>query len=294
MSFTKKTPEQWDLIRREYESTDISIDALSRKYGLASGTSVRRRIASNSWTRNPEAIAVYITTREIAGTTPENAPFRVSTATKKVRKTASAHILFSEQSEDMPPSPYTEEASGPVADATRAPPTIYQSGKRAPAPVGVEVGERELQTAGGLARQNIDVIRQQITSGDTIEQTGLDVLIKIQQYLTAEPESDVMTQAVRRLIGVNPDRETLAQLMMAATSLVKAGTAMKRQALAMDVVVKGADGALAGGAVVPIKGAGARLLQHMSPEAMKAMRVAALEASRLSPGKLAAIDVDPS
>ena len=263
------SPEQWQQIREEYETTDATVDGLARKHGLKSANSIRRKIQSDGWKRNQEAIAAHVTTRTIGEAAVEEGPPTRSRGPQTIQKNISAHIR-------------AEEARART-------PTIDEAGEDVSPPperaAALETEEQEIATARGVAGHNAKVILQQLRSGEEVEGVGLTVLRAISAYLCASDE-DVMPLA-RRLIGLNPDRETMQGLMLAATNLVKSGTAMKRQALAMDVIAKGA--AQSGGegaAVVPVKGAGARLLGHLSVEAMMKMRQVAAEAARLPPGVL--------
>lgn len=256
------------------------MENLARKYAVSSSNSIRRKVRTEGWQRDLEAIAAFVTTRTIGGgKAPENAHDEINPTKAVLRKKVAAHIAVTN--------------SRPEAIDVGAPSlarTITEAGEDAgPTPIeraAIRNEEQEVTTARGVAKRNSDVILQQLEAGAQVEQVGLNVLGVIAAYLAAPPNSDALTNTARRLIGVNPDRETLAGLLTAATNLVKSGTAMKRQALAMDVVI-------APGAPAPVeivKGAGARLLGNLSPEAMMKMRAAAQEAARLPPGRLAPIE----
>jgi hypothetical protein len=89
----------------------------------------------------------------------------------------------------------------------------------------------------------------------------------------------VLVANLQRLIRVNPDRETLANLLSTAVKGVESGIAMERRALAPDET-----GKLAGVPTAGESGGGSRLarefLRQMDDETMEKMRAWALEVQR--------------
>jgi hypothetical protein len=57
----------WDLIRTQYENTDISIRKLARLHGLSSKTTLLRKIKGEDWTRHAGATATHLSQLQIPG-----------------------------------------------------------------------------------------------------------------------------------------------------------------------------------------------------------------------------------
>lgn len=203
---------------------------------------------SERWERDPEAIAAWLTTLTVADTPPPDPPPPPPTTQRALHRQVAAHIRATDEPNNAN-----------------------------------EAGDRVIETARGLARHNSEVILQQIQGGDDAERAARAVLNAIYRYLTADDHASAVASA-RRLIGLNPERETMAGMMTAAAGLLKTGVALKRQALAMDVIRP--DDGVNAGPIEPVKGAGARLLERLPPDALMKLREIALSASRLSPAEL--------
>ena len=57
----------WDLIRMQYENTDISIRKLAQLHGLSSKTILLRKIKGEGWTRHVGATATHLSLLQIPG-----------------------------------------------------------------------------------------------------------------------------------------------------------------------------------------------------------------------------------
>jgi hypothetical protein len=97
-----------------------------------------------------------------------------------------------------------------------------------------------LDLGQGLFKIQAKALRKQAAVGDVAIATGMVMMRNIEtltdQSLTEEKDSAVLAGAARRLMGVNPKRETLAGLAMAAMRLIKTGVALQREALGMDLL----------------------------------------------------------
>jgi hypothetical protein len=117
-----------------------------------------------------------------------------------------------------------------------------------------------------------------------VQETGSLVLERLRGVLQPPSDDETADEAVilanlRHLIRVNPERETLAGLLTAATKAVELGVTMERRAIAADAASQPASGTLATPA-----GSGGNLareiLQRMDPETVERVRACALEVQR--------------
>ena len=68
MTFTPEYRDlPWPQIRQQYETTDISIRQLAMQRGLASKTTLVRKIREEGWTRNIASIATHLSLVHVAG-----------------------------------------------------------------------------------------------------------------------------------------------------------------------------------------------------------------------------------
>jgi hypothetical protein len=180
----------WGKIRREWESTQISLAGLSRKYRIRSGTTLERRCKAEKWTRDVGA------DQQGAGTYQPNMP-----------------------------APGTEVArlGGPAVPLT------------ADDPLDAE----RLLTGRTLAQAEANQRHTQVALATAIQLAGLRLL---QRFLgVVQPPSDneageaLALGNLQRLIRVNPDRETLANLGLAACKMIEMGVTLEKRALAMEV-----------------------------------------------------------
>ena len=265
------------------------MEAIARKYGIRSTNSIRRRISAQAWKRDYEAIANYLATRTFADIPPAKTPPELRQPTAQVvRNKICQHIR---NIESVKPSHPSSHRTLPPGSQSAARPRVIDDAcrdHRSTATVGSDAYEPVTTTASSLAHLKADLVNRQITCSEEILQTGLLTLKIISEHLSADfNDSHACKLAARRLIGINSTRETLAGLLTAGAALVKAGTAMKRQALELNGVNLSPDHEAGNTApIVPIRGAGVRLLEHLSLDALRNMRAVVLEVSRLPPGTL--------
>lgn len=61
-----REPPNWAAIRREYETTNVSLQELATRHGLASRTSIRRKRDADGWIRDMEAITAGLVVEAVA------------------------------------------------------------------------------------------------------------------------------------------------------------------------------------------------------------------------------------
>lgn len=61
----------WAQIRADWETTDISLNGLTRRYAISSDATIRKRIATEGWVKNVDAIAANLA---LAGLAAQGAP----------------------------------------------------------------------------------------------------------------------------------------------------------------------------------------------------------------------------
>ena len=137
--------------------------------------------------------------------------------------------------------------------------------------------QEDLSTARS-ARQQANAVRLQLSHADEVAGLGLLILRTIAEYITTTNPQEAAGPA-RRLIDLNPARETMVGLMAGATRLVETGTKLKRQALGMEVIKGAAE------IVAPTAGAASikNLRDRLSPEALMSLRKIVQEAARMAP-----------
>lgn len=99
----------------------------------------------------------------------------------------------------------------------------------------------DLDIARGVAHLHSAAIRRQMMTGREVQAIGMRVLRAL-DLVVASNDTATATEAWRRIMAANPDKETLQQLLSSAVKAVDSGMMMERRALVMDAVKGGAPG----------------------------------------------------
>jgi hypothetical protein len=208
----------WSQIRREYEA-GVSPSMLAQLHGIASVTTIRRKIAKEDWR------------------TPDQRDADAGKITQYVPPVA-APLPEQERVPDVPPSVALPEGDGD-AEMIPAAEVIAEQALRDTA-VQIQAGRPEVEMPGTeqLAQLHTERIKEQLAISTRVTSAGLRVFEIITEMLDddGEPESVGRARmALMKLTNMNPDRETLASLLKVASDVVSRGVAIELRALGMDI-----------------------------------------------------------
>jgi hypothetical protein len=253
----------WGEIRRQWETSEISVKALARQHGIASKTTVLRRLTDEGWKRDADVVEArqafadsILDAGAIEGTAEDGA-VRTIVAGWKPRGY-------------RPPDP-REAASQPKPGALRTAVAVQADGMDA-----------ESLVACSLERRRETSFARQMALACVAQDTGLLLLRRVQGVLQppcgdGDDAADAAALGnLQRLIRINPDRETLAGLVTTGTKAIELGVALERRALAGDGSVKPAPGSEAPASLAP-KGGGMELLKRMDVDTALKMRAWAVQ-----------------
>lgn len=213
----EKRDVDWAAIRKEYETTDISDLALSKRWGFRSGTSITRKRQHEGWTRDLEAVTGVLVTRAIA-----------DTAHDPKRHTHTPHTHT---------APQQNQASGVEEDFDVCANPGNGPGRSADARAHAQAGETDdvLNTAIDLAAIRSAAIRRQLDAAAEMQKLGRALIDCMLQVATAPVEAGgKYVDARARLTAINAEKDSLSTLMKAASGLLSDATKIERQALGLE------------------------------------------------------------
>ena len=199
----RKIPKfPWDAVREEYEGTAATSKSLARQFGTTRA-SIETRARRDGWKRDVGKIAADLA-RE------------------------GASML---------------ESGGPIPEVN-VPPQHPKIARRARmAEKSEESDARNIRVASSLAQQHIIAVARQLrAAGDARELADL-ILDRLKTILRGPPDpfdhdSDENAEyraARMALVVISPDKEKLADLARAATTILREASRMERVALGMDI-----------------------------------------------------------
>lgn len=262
----------WKEIRRRYEVEGATITQICVDFKIKSRTTIERKIRGEGWIRQVEQIAAHMTTGSVAAAGRAEAQQDVRAArveppaapppsriTDKVGATAVEAFGIP----DGLVAPKRGATSSATSKTTSQPDAIVaaahdhveagsggESGKDAPPrrKLSLEAAFRHidpaeipedtdsaLEVARGLSVLHSGAITRQMRLGREIQDIGMRVL-RLIDLLVSSNDSGVATEAWRRLLAANPDKDTLNSVLKAAVAAVDQGVKIERLALAMDEV----------------------------------------------------------
>jgi hypothetical protein len=200
------TKKMWAEMRTEFETTEIGIRELARKYGIKSHTTVLRRVETENWKKQPGEIAANIATEAVID--------RVLAADSSAEKTTQKPPENAKDQEKKRDSanPATGVFAGPLAVAD-------QSG-------AVRAGRRM-----ALVQQR--QLLKEIEVADQVIGLSTDIL----SLLTAVLKEEDLAKAnliVSRFSAIGGKTESFSGLMRAATASLDKGISIRRRALNME------------------------------------------------------------
>jgi hypothetical protein len=234
----------WEAIRRDWQTSSISMVSLARKYGVASTTTLTRRVVSEGWKRDADLIEANPSAGQsaVALRTPLDRPANMR----------------------EPPAP--PDGSAPVDAA-----------------VANELDAELLLAQHDLAQAVATNARRHVALAVEVQRTGLLLLRRLQGVLRplgddAAAEA-LMLGNLQRLIRVNPDRETLVGLIAAAGKTIDLGLSMERRAIVANAASKLAPEtteAMAASMAASAKEA----MKRLTPESAERLRQWAIDVQR--------------
>lgn len=219
----------WAVIRREYETTDVSDNALAQRWGYKSANTVQRRRIREGWTREIEAVAASLVTRAVAG---------------MGRDAHTPHTHAEPQQDQGFAPPAGQGVCAPEAKtAALSPPPASP----APPPAGTHVTARnaseqvKLSTATDLASIRVSAIRRQLDAAERMIRTGEAILAAIEAVISTDGDAFAYRLALLRLRAMNPDKDTISTLGKTAAGMIAEGVKVQRDALGMQATPDKAD-----------------------------------------------------
>ena len=237
----------WDAVRLDYETTGVSLDQLCARHGIPWKTTLFRKARKCGWQRLGTEVVARLSVLEAAGEHTDVAAALANAARAEVAAGARQPGTSRRKSKkhDADASPTGDAAGGASQPGISrrksekhdgdAPPPLA----RPPVPDALTA---ELLTMQAIARLHSERIRRQLAIAAEIEEVGLAVLRQVKAYLDLPLDADddearlALQRRVNRLVGANPDRETLSGLMKAAADVIARGVTLERHALGMDTV----------------------------------------------------------
>lgn len=202
--------KMWAEMRGEFETTEIGIRELARKYGIKSHTTVLRRVEAENWKKQPGEIAANIATEavidKVLATDPAPLPGSQGAPKNHQEKSKDQDSIRNKA------NPETGVYAGPLAVAD-------QSG-------AVRAGRRMAMVQQRQLLKEIEVADQII---------GLST--EILTMLTAVLKEEDLTKAnliVSRFSAIGGKTESFSGLVRAATASMDKGITIRRRALNME------------------------------------------------------------
>jgi hypothetical protein len=221
----------WAAIREEWETTRIGLNELARKHGISSSTTIRRRRTVENWTKNEAVVA----SEAILDSFAIDEPPATASADPELPLDA------------PPPGKMVALNWKPPGDRPQEhlpqPPERLGSTENL---TGMSATERLLRTVTEAEDALAIKSRRELIVARTMQLSGVLVHESIQALLTSGTnpnpalEEARMVRYLQRLIRLNPDRDSLAGLLTAASKCMDMGVAMERQALAEAAAAKAA------------------------------------------------------
>jgi hypothetical protein len=237
----------WEAIRREWETTEITLAALARAHGLSSPTTLARRRVSEGWIRDADAIEARRSLADV---------FSDATAIEGV-------------------------AEAPDSKSHKA--TVWQPPERRRPDETSELDAEVLLDRRNFSEVLATKSQRDVALALEVQRAGLLLLRRVTGVLQPpgndEAAETEMLGNLQRLIRVNPDRETLAGLVAAAGKTIDLGQMMERRAIAIDAIGKLTSGTAEPGAGSIVKGA-MELLHTMDSATAARMRAWAIDVQR--------------
>lgn len=229
----KVEPPPWDEIRRLYETTPIGIPSLARKYGFSSKTTINRRKAKEGWAKQVDELisvsAAELIVADIRRTQEAQAPDPDPGPDPAVMQAIQEMRVYDPV---LKPESATAHASAQADEAeyVRAA-DVGQSGM---VPSVDDLEDRRDAVVAQMAGIHAERIRTQLAHAGELQQVGTGILRLIMAATT--PATDQVTlarrqHAVASLCGVNPDRETMAGLLKAASDVLSKAISLERLVL---------------------------------------------------------------
>jgi hypothetical protein len=208
----------WAEMKHEFETTEIGIRELARKFGQKSHTTVLRRQQKEGWRKDPNMIAANVATNSVidmvlaAGADGElgGAQSGASGANPPVPLAppfSNLDDVLEETTKKEPPRTIGELAVADQAGAVRA-------GKR-------------------MAAVQQQQILKEIAKSDQIIAFGTTLIDQL-SILISSSDEDLVRQIASRLRMVGSKTESLSGLVRAAVATVDKGLAIRRKALSME------------------------------------------------------------
>jgi hypothetical protein len=211
MSIHHKLP--WAEIQREWETTKISLTALTRKHAIPSKTTMLRRRNTEGWVREVDAGAAR----------PARGAVIADPAAITVKAEASEGGVATARHER---APRASSASGASADgeADLSPEAFLEAGRLELASLRDPIAARHLAMAYVVQETGLMLTRrlQAVLKPPVIDPDGRH----------AVSQEAAALSNLQRLIRVNPERETLTGLIRTAGKMLELGLNMERRALA--------------------------------------------------------------
>ncbi len=214
----------WAEIREEFETTDIGLRALAKKYGIKSHATIKRRVDSENWRRDVPSVAAHIATQNVlqslenepalggsqgGSSPPVEQPPESQNHAEKIGETVKSEVVEKggSQGGSSPPFKPTSLAISEQVGAIRA------ARRMATAQEQQLLREIELANATiGISASMIQMLNTAITTEDPAEATKI----------------------ISRFKALGGKMESFSSLLKAALAGVEKGVAMRRKALGME------------------------------------------------------------
>ena len=245
----------WLQIRLEYETTQATLRDIAERHGLKSHNTILRKIKAQCWERSAKPVVVKVTkaatettAKMLAGhvVTPPPVETRADNivVTPPTVETRADNIVADPMDPPMEPPQVAPEQHNGAAEAEKVAPERHngaaEAEKIAPEPPAQEImkaDEIPLLTMRELAGFRADRMRAQLMVAAKIQGTGLAILDRLCLVLNSQDSAEIALN-IRRLIAINPERESMASLVKAAGELIDRGVIAERRALGMDIMMQ--------------------------------------------------------
>lgn len=226
----------WVRIRRAYEQEGTSPKALCEQFGIASLTSVSRRVVREGWTRDIGLIADRLATRSVAFHEAAQAPTRRQKTARPITIDGEQPVLI--PGADAPPGRRPRKTPVKPLPLPKAP---RRNGHLPPPPTPWELStdHNTMLTVFNLAQRQAAVRAQEIAGCDVLIGLGRVIVDALMRVVDIDGDPDDIGAARRQLLALNPDKDGLGTLAKVALGLIDGGARLKRRAFAMDA--KGVD-----------------------------------------------------
>jgi hypothetical protein len=276
------------IIRSEYETTPISVRALTQRYGLKSKTTIVRWIAREGWTRDQSLNLADIVVSAATEPRPDDTP---KPKTRPRRKAQAPPPEPDPAPEDQPP-----DAGGEASEDEKK----AHARKRVVSVHLFEGGEGEEELASddaGLAMAlrelQVKAVRKQLVMAQRIARVGGALLDTIEAVLVAEGED--YERALGRLKALN-QFESLSAVGKTCIVLLEGGALMERRALGLEVATRFGfipnRANLADPAIAAVPAEVKTVLDGLSEATLLELRRVTVEVQRLQSGPGSGVTID--